>query len=32
MLGKITLIGALFFALPLQIFTAREYMYEALDM
>lgn len=27
MLGKIMLIGALFFGLPLQIFTAREYLY-----
>jgi amino acid permease len=27
MLGKIMLIGALFFALPLQVFTAREYIY-----
>jgi len=27
MLGKIMLSAALFFALPLQIFTAREYLY-----
>jgi amino acid permease len=32
LIGKIFLASALFFSLPIQIFAAREYLYEALDL
>lgn len=32
LLGKIMIAASLFFNLPLQIFAAREYLYESLDM